>query len=262
MTDVLTPPQDINSELFTFSSPDLEGLELGAGKDASAYDIGGGLVYRKGHKMRWPTDPTMIIKYEEHLAREIETYASLPDSVSVARTLMAWIGEERVHKLIEKGHGRPLFPHLNAGESALFSEWRAPWEDAIALAAGIPDEHYQKLINDEDELRQRNILMDYIGLGNLLYDPVNGFTILDAEFEPQIPLRGKSMYVSLIGSDIVHGLIGNDETWVGNISSLARDSTIEVLQKLDRLGYQPKYRLSFQILCEKLDYRPSYADQH
>ncbi len=260
MTDLECPPAVMTAtELFTFENSTLTDLKVGAGKDATAYDIGGNLIYRKGHVIRFSDHPDYKEHYQEHLARELAVYADLPDDVFVARTLINWLGDSRIHKVVEKAEGAPLFPSPQSGEVIYLKELRASWEEAIAYAAQIPDAHYQKLIDDEHELRQRDILMDYTGLGNLFYDPDKGFTIIDAEFESPIPLRGKCMYITLIGSDIVQTLIGRDTTWVGHISSQARDNIIEVLGKLEHLGYMPAYRLAFRSLCERLDYVPSYA---
>lgn len=247
-----------DGHLAGYESYGQTGDKLGAGKDATTYELGTGYVYRIGHAIPALECPELAQLACAHVTREVAAYADLPADVQVARTLRAWVSVNRIHKIIERGEGEPLFPGLGAGIVTI-SELRTSWEDGIARAADIPAAHYHKLVRDEAELRPRNILMDYLGDENLLYDPARGFTIIDAEFEPPIPLRGKCMYHALIGMNTLVTLIKHGTGWQGNIGSTARNNTVTVLELLSQAGHQPRYRLLFKVMCEALDYVPDYA---
>ena len=255
----IVPEQVRAGHLIGYESFGLLGAELGSGKDATAYELGTDFVYRVGHVMPFLDIPEMLERVTEHGTREVETFASLPANTRVARTLSAWVNLNRIHKIVERAEGEPLYPSARPGELIPITEYTESWERGIAKAAKIPNTHYQKLVEDEAELRQRNILMDYLGDGNLLYDPDEGFSVIDAEFEPQIPLRGKCMYHALIGMNALTAIMQHGESWAGYISMDARDNAIRVLELLSHAGHQPRFRLLFKVICESLGYMPEYA---
>ncbi len=237
----------------------LQGKELGRGKDAVAYELGDDLVYRMGHENPFAADTQYRELFVDHARREVTAFAGLPAETRVSRTLIAWVDGGRVHKIVERAEGEPIHKTGEADRLIPVTEIRANWEQAIAVAASVPDEHYARLVQSEAELRKRHIYMDYLGMENLLYDPSAGFTIIDAEFEPQIPLKGKAMYTALVDIHSLEVLIFYNRSWQGKISPEARDAAVEVLQKLERAGHCPAYQLRYEMLCQSLGYLPPSA---
>jgi hypothetical protein len=239
-------------ELLSLDLPD---TEIGSGKDATAYDAAPGIVYRKGHELHGVTDKTEKM-IGNHLAEEVRAYASLPQEVQASRTVIAWFSEGRIHKIIERAAGKPLFEEYPAGSLVDSSTLRGDWEESVAIMADVPQKHFNQVVRDETELRDREIYMDYAGSQNLFYDPEVGFTIIDAEFKPQMPLRGRCMYGAFIDVNSLSMLLRHSDTWTGKISRQARNATVTILDKLGVAGHRPKNQLLFGMIREALDYQP------
>jgi len=239
----------------------LAGRELGRGKDAYAYEFGPELVYRRA-PFSIPSgfeESLAIAHVQEHARREIEAYATLPPNTSVARTLVAWVAGNCVHKIIERAEGAPL--HNRSEGRVAIHDLKGEWEARVEKVAQIPQAHFDTLVWSDTELRNRTIFMDYLGIDNLFYDDTSGFTIIDAEYSPQLPLKGAGMYVSLIDTESLDTLIPRESNWEGRISSTSRDHVVTILEKLACAGHKPgksKYAPRFMKLCQQLAYSPDY----
>lgn len=232
----------------------LEGRFLGAGKDANAYECGPDLVYRVTKPYKGG-DPRFEPYFTDHARREVAAHSDLPDEVQVARTLMAWVSDLRVHKIIERAEGEQLLPEIE-GNWVEMSFLKKEWAKSVASVAKIPEAHYERLVEDDAELRKRKIYIDYLGTGNLFYSPDIGFTIIDAEFEPQFPAKGKGLYLALIGANYLEPIMSGTKTWQDVISEESRSDVIDIIEKLYEAGHAPNYQLLFKMTCDWLNYTP------
>lgn len=250
----MTSKDQIKFLQSSFEGYPLQGTLLGNGKDATAYECGTDLVYRV--TAPYPAnDPRFEPVLTDRTRREVAAYNDLPEDVQAARVIMGWLSDRRVHKIIERAEGNPLFP-LIEGNSIELSLLRSEWEKSVAFVAEIPDAHYERLVKDEAELRKRNILMDYLAPKNLFYSSDKGFTIIDAEFEAQFPAKGKGLYRALIGEFYLNVFMEGTNVWHDSISEESRDSVIKIIGKLQVAGHtpNPRYSLLFDMICRWLEY--------
>lgn len=239
----------------------LVGKELGSGKDAYAYELGPDLVYRRApFSIPFGVNEAAVLEFvAEHARREVAAYETLPAHTGVARTLSAWVTDRCVHKIIERAAGEPL--HQSGEGITLVSDLQVDWQDRTQRVADIPQTHFDALVRGEAELRTRSIFMDYVGVSNLFYDDAAGFTIIDAEFSPQLPLKGQGMYGALIDIESLNFVLAHHEYQGTHLSSAARGHVIAVLEKLARAGHEPgkaKSALLFKSLCDRIGYIPAY----
>lgn len=244
---------------------DPPGSYLGRGKDARAFLAAPGIVYRRTHPWLYSLfDDEAMARLATLQDEEVEAYASLPDDVGVARTLIAWVADRQVHKLIEQAPGQKLYSWFpKEGEVITRDEVRKNWEVSISALAAVPQEHYDQLIETESQLRERYILVDTAGMSDMHYDADKGFTVVDAEFKAAIPLRGKTIYAPVIGAPVLAFLLKphGGGSWSGCIGEQARDDVVAVLEKLSNAGHHPRWWLQFKWLCLSLDYDPPVKNE-
>lgn len=99
---------------------------------------------------------------------------ALPSDVGVARVWEVGTIGGKVAIIMPRARGEQLHPTNNTYES---------WSNRLAQMANAPQEHFDRLVRDIHALRAKGLTVDTASPGNLFYDPVEGFTIID----PTVP---------------------------------------------------------------------------